>query len=1027
MPGPSDGPRAALVLAAVLLFASPLAAQPSAPQSDEGAWFALDVPGGSHALRALGVADDRERGGVMIELVRRLYFSTTAPLQLEAVLASLAQAVTDFETLRNAVALASPTGKPPTLTLAGDKKLRKRIEEALDAAGLDLKENRKQFRVELHTNDKAVALRKRLLDIGIDAEGVRKGFNDGGPLVAALPVTRLPLPLSPQTWAKVVFERDIPARRLFVEIVSDPSARLLYHGLAGMDAATRRWMAAQPDLLRRIYRDREAVRAFSLFGPAIRVGGGKVVVAGGVIAERRWSAVLDAPSARPDQFVRRLLDHNGGRTAGLYFTIAAVDAARQKFLLGASETGEAGSRRFERLVSSFANCYPSNSTQYPFGLRSFDAALLLLEVGITDDGELAGPVWRRFWERVLDGDSLPDDPANALREIKEDGTVDAAWLVDRLCGASSMERGGVFVTILAGQRTFAGVADGDLPNALVALRARRLYPAVFMALEHAGVRQPSVYAAIARRAASMAQLDDLENGVTALRLYQGALALTANAMSATTFTAEGESLLASLAEVSFDDGRYRGRLAEWMVSQWLPAARKASGRSTGSSEEIVAQALAGPIAGDLPRLRWEGQDYVVDLSGTAFQRLVEVRKKQAGPPLDDVLALHQVSSALRQPAITLERVQELRGELQKLGLRLSAMSRAAEYAEEGPKTGEEIADALNDLGRVDEARDLNRAKDVGADLTRLTDFMLAHVLGAWAYAPYLGDADGGSLIGGDPSLRHVLGLSASGRDKLQQRWELAIPGGDSRSIQGSLLGLQGGLAVWSLHRLSADNVPPPPTIGGNDLSSFLLTASLSNPRRLEDAALARIASAIAAGTKAVAGAAGNADALAATAATAAMSPWRREALGWTAREEPAMLGQQFSITELARLGGLAPADLRNWGSVSIVTGCLCLQAPPSRIPEVTVGRAADGLLGGQSADLMLRIAAILAELKMPASLASQVMSYAMRDFLDRVAPTHAADFDAFRRQAAALDRAAIEDYLGALSAIGPLRLAGAPR
>jgi hypothetical protein len=70
---------------------------------------------------------------------------------------------------------------------------------------------------------------------------------------------------------------------------------------------------------------------------------------------------------------------------------------------------------------------------------------------------------------------------------------------------------------------------------------------------------------------------------------------------------------------------------------------------------------------------------------------------------------------------------------------------------------------------------------------------------------------------------------------------------------------------------------------------------------------------------------------------------------------------------------------------------------------------------------MLRIARILAELKLPAPLASSVMAYAMRDFLDHAKPAHGADIGAFVRQARALDRRAVEDYLGAIAAVGPLR------
>ena len=71
---------------------------------------------------------------------------------------------------------------------------------------------------------------------------------------------------------------------------------------------------------------------------------------------------------------------------------------------------------------------------------------------------------------------------------------------------------------------------------------------------------------------------------------------------------------------------------------------------------------------------------------------------------------------------------------------------------------------------------------------------------------------------------------------------------------------------------------------------------------------------------------------------------------------------------------------------------------------------------------MLRVTAYLSELKLPASLVGPVLSFAMRDHLDLVRPFHAADAGAFARQAQSLTRSQVEDYVGAVAAIGPLRL-----
>ena len=70
-------------------------------------------------------------------------------------------------------------------------------------------------------------------------------------------------------------------------------------------------------------------------------------------------------------------------------------------------------------------------------------------------------------------------------------------------------------------------------------------------------------------------------------------------------------------------------------------------------------------------------------------------------------------------------------------------------------------------------------------------------------------------------------------------------------MQGSILGVQTGLASWSLRRLSSDAVPAAPAIDSNDTIPLTLTAALINPRRLTDADLAHLAAAQAKGTEAV--------------------------------------------------------------------------------------------------------------------------------------------------------------------------------
>jgi hypothetical protein len=154
---------------------------------------------------------------------------------------------------------------------------------------------------------------------------------------------------------------------------------------------------------------------------------------------------------------------------------------------------------------------------------------------------------------------------------------------------------------------------------------------------------------------------------------------------------------------------------------------------------------------------------------------------------------------------------------------------------------------------------------------------------------------------------------------------------------------------------------------------------------------------------------------------AAISPWRVAALPWMAANEPEQVDTVFSTPARARLGGLESVQSDAWGTSAIPIGCLCLQPPPDYIPELIFGRPVDGIVGAYSADLTFRVAELLTELKLPARLIPSVMAYALRDYIDAVRPLHPADVEAFSSQARRLVRTVVEDYVGAIAAVGPLR------
>lgn len=844
-----SSPRAASRRRTAILASCALAIAIDAAAQD-GGWNALEVPGGRATLQRLGVEESRDRAGVMIELIRRLHFSTSRP------------------------------------------------------------------------NDLETELRR------IPSSG------SGG--------VTLPLPMAPEFWQTVILQRSLPASALFGAILNDRGARLLYHAIAGMDAGTRAWLQKNPELLRSIYRNATALQSFALFAPALRVANGRVEVAGGAEIGGRWSEVLNASVDEPARFASRLFLERDGRIAGLYFLSAFVDAARREFLTR-------GGDRFAALVTSFASCYPRQSNDYPFVLRSKDPAFLLLSIGITSDGRPAGPRARGFWRDVFAEDE-------AFASQKTDATpIDAAWMVDRLCTASTIDRARVFDTLLAGHRTFAGAASIDERSAMLALRARRLYPAVFVAIERAGIRNPIVFATAGRHAQSLDRLDDLNTTPAALQQFQGALALVLGAARANTLS-EGavSNVIFTLCDVRVSDGRYDGRMAAWFEKYFVPALRSAIDREgTLTVETLIARALGGVPSARPTAVTWEEIDYLIDEPASIRDRLLAVRERQGGDPLD----------------------------------------RALEMA--------------------------RQARDDAA--IRAADAALGRALASWVYAPLLGQANGGALVGGDPSSRHDLGLRQVNRTRFEQRWEVPIAPGGRGQVSASYLAMDAAMAGWSLRRLAADRIPAPTTLTENDRWSLVSALAFSSARQLSDEAMHRIADAIASGTRQVDEARADAAALDALADRASLSPWRRNVLPWMIRAEPERIADVFSPTARARLAGLETAPLAEWGTSGVPEGCLCLRPPPASIPELIIGRPVDGIVGAYSADLTFRLAQLLTELGLPAQLFPSVMAYALRDYLDAVRPMHPADTDAFARESMRLTRTMVEDYVGAIAAVGPLR------
>jgi hypothetical protein len=477
----------------------------------------------------------------------------------------------------------------------------------------------------------------------------RAGFGWAGDAEMAFPGTAartVPLPLSPDTWRRLLRQDELPDDQLAAAILADRRASLLYLGLSAYDEPTLDALAAQPAVLEQI-RARH-VEVLAAFGGRFRVADGRVAVPGGREAEPLWEELVGESPGAPAPFLVALLAAKGGRRALLFDSVARLDPARQRFALSLQhaeipERGEAW--------RTLAAVFDEETAWWPWEAGAYwrpevDAARLLRQVRLDDDGLLASPSARGFWAAVF-SDVAPDTSSSGAGSAP----ADAAWLAERIGRGERFRRRLRLEQLTFAQRLFPEGQGGSQKDVLAAVRGLADARTLVLALERMGVRDAALYARAVRaaRRAGFAQgpaADRLQRGL------QGALGVIDRSRFARTLDASSSAeLLESLFAVPFAGGGvWPPALVSWIEGDLLPRlARGVYGdHPTGDVDTVVLRAMAGDTVDDelqLAPFAWEGLSYRADPGRADFIRLERVRARQGGRRLAEALAACQAEDA----------------------------------------------------------------------------------------------------------------------------------------------------------------------------------------------------------------------------------------------------------------------------------------------------------------------------------------------------------------------------------------------
>ncbi len=825
------------------------------------------------------------------------------------------------------------------------------------------------------------------------------------------PLDTLPLGLPASVWHDVVLGGRPAPRGLLSAILQSRNAALLYYGVLSLDDETRSWLAGQEELVAELVT--RQVAAFVVAAPALRVSGGAMRVPGGPRAEASWEALAGAPVSQPAAFLRALLTRDDGRLAYFFGALGPLTERQVGFALRL-DAPHIGDRveAARRLQAAFARVVPGWDMEHrTFWRPALDPALLASDLRLDANGVPMVPGTQEFWNLVF--------AATAPRErafdagILDGGPVEFGWLCEQVFSVDPNLSARRYRSVLFASRLGLALVPANARDSVDAIRAVLDYPALALVLERGRVHDPAVVARAARRAAQLSSIANDARAARAITQYQGTLAILVRAASRRSISPERlAELVSSLSAIEpVDDGDYGGALVRWLDAHIT--------HTTGQIEPDLLRLVAGTTPPKPRSVMWEGMRYRADPAYGEAVRVSRLLGEDARPYVSSAARLVAMADALGAAELPLELVRRSAADL-------AAVGQAVGWEPPGDWTGD-AADRYGTLSRAlalaAGAGNVSAARRLARPLLALSDDLLARGLLELTYAIALGQPERAWVTAADVAKRHTLGVRLAAR---RPAWELpAVTTGlrPGFGVMGSLLGLDAALAEMALVRLSSKPPPRKPMLADVNRKGFIQAVTLVEPAWLTDDDLERVVAAIRKGRER-AGALRSPDDALTLAAELRLSPLRAALLPWMVAHDPERVAAFLSPGELLLSGlGDVPDDspLHAWGApVLSRTGCLCLRLPRREPGDVVEGRWGSGVFVSAFPDLNLRLAELLAEMQMPASLLGPVLASATLDFVNTAVSRDEDDRRGLVEFVQALDRRRLEQYLALLTTDGPL-------
>jgi hypothetical protein len=559
------------------------------------------------------------------------------------------------------------------------------------------------------------------------------------------------------------------------------------------------------------------------------------------------------------------------------------------------------------------------------------------------------------------------------------------------------------------------------------LRAQHTHGALINTLERANLLDPRPLSEVLHRANAISSIADDDRAARALAQFQGALALvTRTAIRGGLPPGPLAEAVSSLAAVELSARHeYEGRLVKWLV-RWAATGIQTLPRSAppdlpvgGALERDLIQIMSGPGGFEVGAVEWEGTRYRVDFGRAEAIRLIRLIGDQPRPFLTSAKALVGIADNLSAAAPTPDRLRQETANFAAIGSALGWDSPERVTQSEWHRRQREAADALK---RALDTADSRSASRVVPSMLSLADDLLGRGLMELAYAVALGQPARTMIPADEAAGRHDFGLALpTARNTAWTMPASAATAARGWHVTGSILGMDVRLADFAVQRVSL-RPPRKPALDDDQRRVLLETIVLIQAGRLAEPDREALIAAMKAG-RARLGAVRTVQDVDAIADDIRLSPMRRTLLAWTvAANDRERVDAFLSPVELLWLGKASIGQrFHAWGvPAEARLGCHCVRLMDRQPLEFLDGRWHSGISATGFPDLNLRVAELLADLKMPAPLLAPVLRSAMLDLVDSAMTRDSDDRRAMVDFVQALRPERVEQFLALLTTDGPL-------